>query len=66
MQQTQNLKKKKKVLGARFYPSALWSERDGVQMVYWKGDGWKQGWGVGVERGEPLTEAVSSSTGVLG
>ena len=55
-QQTQNLKKK--VLGARFYPSALRSERDGVQMVYWKGDGWKQGWGFGVGRGELLTEAV--------
>ena len=24
----------------------------------WKGDGWKQGWGFGVGRGELLTEAV--------
>lgn len=34
-------------------------------MVYWRGDGWKQGWGGGGE-GEPPAEAASSSTWVLG
>ena len=51
---------------ARFYLSALRSEGDGVWMVYWRGDGWKQGWGVGVGREEPPAEAASSSTRVLG
>ena len=35
-------------------------------MVYWRGGGRKQGWGVGVGRGELSAEAVSSSTGILG